>query len=101
MPGKPRRSAGGRSTTLADVQKLAREKSGGAIETLAAIHADAKAPAAVRVAAANAILDRAFGKPQAVTGEDGEGPILANLTVTFVKPPATDRPPADQPQADG
>jgi hypothetical protein len=69
------------------VQQLAREKSLAAINTLAAIHADTEQPAAARVAAANSILDRAFGKaPQAVTGEGGEGPVLASIKVEFVRP---------------
>jgi hypothetical protein len=72
--------------TLADVQELAQDKSVAAIETLAAIHADAEQPAAARISAANSILDRAFGRPQAAS-QEGEGPIVANITVTFVKPP--------------
>ena len=40
------------------------------------VTADRETPAA-RVAAANAILDRACGKPaQAITGEGGEGPVI-------------------------
>ena len=48
---------------LADVQELARERSPDAINTLAAIMDDQKAPPAARVAAANALLDRGYGKP--------------------------------------
>jgi hypothetical protein len=48
---------------LGDVQELAREKSPEAITTLANIMRDAKAPPAARVAAANALLDRGYGKP--------------------------------------
>ena len=90
MPPKRRQSGAGRGShrggpkTLADVQKLAQDKSVAAIETLAAIHADPELPAAARIAAANSILDRAFGRPQTVS--EGEGPVLANITVTFVKP---------------
>ena len=54
---------GGRPKVLADVQELARERSPDAINTLAAIMDDQKAPPAARVAAANALLDRGYGKP--------------------------------------
>ena len=48
---------------LGDVQELARQKSPEAIATLASIMEDDKAPPAARVAAANALLDRGYGKP--------------------------------------
>jgi hypothetical protein len=70
MPGKGRPfqkgvsgNPGGRPKVLGDVQELARHKSPEAITTLANIMNDAKAPPAARVAAANALLDRGYGKP--------------------------------------
>jgi hypothetical protein len=45
------------------VQELARQQSPQAINTLVAIMGDEKAPPAARVAAANALLDRGYGKP--------------------------------------
>ena len=48
---------------MADVQNAAREHSGEAIETLAGIMRDPKAPAAARTSAACALLDRGYGKP--------------------------------------
>jgi len=70
MPGKGRPfskgvsgNPGGRPKVLGDVQELAREKSPEAIETLSNIMRDEKAPPAARVAAANALLDRGYGKP--------------------------------------
>jgi Family of unknown function (DUF5681) len=54
---------GGRPKELGDVQELARQKSSEAIETLSNIVRNEKAPPAARVAAANALLDRGFGKP--------------------------------------
>ena len=54
---------GGRPRVLRDVQELAREKSPEAIETLSNIMHDTKAPPAARVAAANPLLDRGYGKP--------------------------------------
>ena len=70
MPGQGRPfqkgisgNPGGRPKVLGDVQELAREKSPEAITTLANIMRDDKAPPAARVAAANALLDRGYGKP--------------------------------------
>jgi HEAT repeat protein len=70
MPGKGRPfpkgisgNPGGRPKVLGDVQALARQKSPEAINTLANIMDDQKAPPAARVAAANALLDRGYGKP--------------------------------------
>jgi hypothetical protein len=70
MPGKGRPfpkgvsgNPGGRPKVLGDVQELARHKSPEAITTLANIMLDEKAPPAARVAAANALLDRGYGKP--------------------------------------
>jgi len=54
---------GGRPRVLGDVQELARERSPDAINTLAAIMDDQKAAPAARVSAANALLDRGYGKP--------------------------------------
>lgn len=66
----------GRPKLVGDVRALAQSHAGEAVATLVKIANDGKAPAAARVAAANAILDRAVGKPaQAVTGEGGEGPV--------------------------
>ena len=48
---------------MADVQNAAREHSSEAIETLAQIMSDPKAPAAARTSAACALLDRFYGKP--------------------------------------
>ena len=70
MPGKGRPfpkgasgNPGGRPKVLGDVQELARQKSTEAITTLANIMHDEKAPPAARVASANALLDRGYGKP--------------------------------------
>ncbi len=54
---------GGRPKVLGDVQELAREQSPHAINTLAEIMSNEKTPPAARVAAANALLDRGYGKP--------------------------------------
>jgi len=54
---------GGRPRVLADVQELARQKSPKALDTLEKIMLNEKAPAAARVAAANGLLDRGYGRP--------------------------------------
>jgi hypothetical protein len=57
---------------IADIRSLARAHTRSAIGTLAAIMTSEDATAAARVAAANALLDRGWGKPpQAHTNEDG------------------------------
>ena len=70
MPGRGRPfpkgvsgNPGGRPRVLGDVQELARQQSPEAINTLVAIMQNEKAPPAARVAAANSLLDRGFGKP--------------------------------------
>ena len=54
---------GGRPKVLSDVQELARQRSPEAINTLAKIMQNEKAPPAARVVAANSLLDRGYGKP--------------------------------------
>jgi HEAT repeat protein len=54
---------GGRPKVIGDVQALAREHTPEAVQTLANIMRDVEAAPAARVAAANAILDRGYGKP--------------------------------------
>ena len=56
---------GGRPKILADVRELARAHTAKALNTLVEIVGNEKAPAAARVAAANSILDRGYGKPEA------------------------------------
>jgi hypothetical protein len=54
---------GGRPKLLKDVRDLAREYTQEAIETFVLIMRNHKAPSATRLAAASALLDRAWGKP--------------------------------------
>ena len=53
---------GGRPRVLADVQELTRSFTQPALAALVEIATNPKAPAAVRVAAANGILDRGWGR---------------------------------------
>ena len=53
---------GGRPSALGDLKEAARGYSQEALETLAAVMRDPKAPPAARVTAARELLDRGFGK---------------------------------------
>jgi hypothetical protein len=76
LGGRKRR---GRNRVAADVRRAAQAHTTDAVDVLAAIMGDAKAPTAARVAAANALLDRAHGRPaQAITGPEG-GPLEVNV----------------------
>jgi|SRR6478735_8873401 len=56
----------------ADIRSLARAQTALAIRTLTGVCGSKAAPAAARVSAAQALLDRGWGKaPQQHTGEDG------------------------------
>lgn len=59
VPGVPN---GGRAPSLKHVRDLAREHTEEAVAALTEIMNNKKAPAAARVSAANAILDRGFGR---------------------------------------
>ena len=62
-----------------DIRSLARSHTKKAIEVLGGILANGKRDAD-RIAAANALLDRGWGKAaQAITGADGEGPVVINI----------------------
>jgi Family of unknown function (DUF5681) len=63
---------GGRPKVVAEIKELARAHTGEAVQTLVSIMTNPKAAAAARVSAANALLDRGYGKPpQHITGEGG------------------------------
>jgi Family of unknown function (DUF5681) len=64
---------GGRPKVVAEVKELARAHTAEAIHTLVSIMTNPKSPPAARVSAANALLDRGYGKPpqpQHITGEN-------------------------------
>ena len=64
----------------ADIRSLARAHTQTAINTLKGIMGQKSAPAAARVAAANSLLDRGWGKPaQPFTGADAEGPVIVAI----------------------
>jgi hypothetical protein len=62
---------GGRPKVVAEVKELARAHTSEAVKTLVSIMNDPKCPPAARVSAANALLDRGYGKPpQYVTSQE-------------------------------
>ena len=62
--------------TPTEIRSLARSHTEAALNCLAGIMNKDGAPEAARVAAANSLLDRGWGKAvQALAGADGEGPI--------------------------
>src|SRR5450631_1921119 len=64
---------GGRPKDDARLRELARERTEDALNTLTAIMTSRKAPAAARVAAACAILDRGYGRPSQQLQHTGPG----------------------------
>jgi len=71
--GRPKRPATIEARkVVADVKAAARELTSDAMDTLKQVMQDPKAPAAARVSAAIAILDRGWGKPkQTIEGNTG------------------------------
>lgn len=59
----------------ADIRSLARSHTASAVRTLAHVMANKKSPAAARVGAAEALLNRGWGKPTQMIAGDGENPI--------------------------
>jgi hypothetical protein len=101
MPFQPGQSGnpGGMHKGTAELKALARQHAASAIETLANIMHDQGAPPPARVAAANSLLDRGFGKPvQEVTGADGV-PLLGCVTITFRPSEAWSEHKPDEPAA--
>ena len=80
---------GGRPKALREVEELARQEAAAAMQTLATIHRDKKAPYSARVMAANALLDRGWGKARQAlehSGADG-GAVKHSIEVRFVDAP--------------
>lgn len=80
LPGQSG-NPGGRPKALREVMELARAKTEAAVEALAGIMSDEAAPAAARVSAATALLDRGWGRP--VQGLHHSGAEGGTLTLTW------------------
>ena len=76
-----------KSKAVAGVRALARRHSKAAVKVLAAIMNDEEGPATARVSAAQALLDRGWGKAaQPLAGEEVGLPILARIERVIVDP---------------
>jgi len=64
---------GGRPREVAEVRDLARKYTPQAVQTLRKIMDEERAPAAARIAAAEALLNRAWGRPTAMLDDDDDG----------------------------
>ena len=87
MPFKKGHSGnpGGRPKAIAEIKELARAHTAEAIETLVSIMTNPKAADAARVSAANALLDRGYGKPpQHLTGD-----VAASFVMRLPEPAKT------------
>ena len=79
---------GGRPKELREVIELARAHAPDAVETLAEIMKDTEAPPAARAAAANSLLDRAYGKPvQAIEAKTEEMSFIQLVQQIATRPP--------------
>ncbi len=77
--------------TPTQIRSLARKHTKSALRTLVGIAGQAKAPAAARVSAAVALLDRGWGKPaQHHDGDDGDNPIVHKVLHVYVRPDGKD-----------
>lgn len=75
--------------TPTDIRSLARAHTETAIKTLAGIMEQPEAPAAARVAAANSLLDRGWGKPSQPISGDEDNPLrvaISRIELVPLKP---------------
>lgn len=74
--------------TPTDIRSLARKHTESAIRTLANIMSSNDSPAAARVAAAQVILDRGWGKPtQPISGDEDGPPIrFERIELVAIRP---------------
>lgn len=77
---------GGIPKDLREVILLARSHTAVAIEALVRVASDAAAPSAAQVSAAEAILNRAWGKPKDTVELQGADGAPLPLVVQFVRP---------------
>lgn len=78
------------TSSLTKVSSLARVHTESAVRTLVGIYASDESPPAARVAAANSILDRGWGKPAQTISGDPENPlsVITRIELVGVKPVA-------------
>lgn len=85
------RKPGQKNKATAEIKALAQKHAPDAIKKLFDLMGDKDVPAATQRAAANDILDRAYGKPaQSVMNEDGTKLFPDNIKITYVSPKSGD-----------
>ena len=72
--------------TLTDIRSLARMHTQGAVDVLVKIYSNPKTGAAARVAAANSLLDRGWGKPAQVHTGDPDQPVVHKVIHEYDRP---------------
>lgn len=87
-PGGARPGSGRKpGKVTATLREIAREHTDKAVKALLDVLENADAPPAARVAAANSILDRGYGKPsQPIDGDGQGGAIVHRIEMVAVKP---------------
>ena len=75
---------GGRPKAIAEVRDLARAQTEESLKALVTIRDSAKAAPAARVAAANSLLDRGWGRPAQTISGDPDDPL--KLVVEIIDP---------------
>lgn len=85
-PGERRggRQKGTPNKATASIKDAAREYTDQALLTLAEVMQDEEQPAAARVSAANAILDRGYGKATTMIGGDDDSPLKVTHLIELV-----------------
>ena len=82
------RQKGTPNKATASLKDLARKYTDDALLTLSDIMADEEQPAAARVSAASALLDRGYGKPSQFIGGDEENPLNVKISGALAWKPA-------------
>ena len=88
-PGEHRggRAKGVPNKATAAIRDVAREYTADAIKTLVEVMGDNTQPAPARVSAANALLDRGYGKPsQVMNGDEDGGPLKVIHEIALTGP---------------
>jgi hypothetical protein len=82
---------------MLNVKSLARSHTASAVRTLAAICKSPRCSMPARVMAANALLDRGWGKPiQPLAGSDGDGDLKITIRQIIDAPLQAALPPPDE-----
>jgi hypothetical protein len=78
--------------TLTEIRSLARSHTRTALKVLVGVMRSADSPLATRIAAANAILDRGWGKPKPASGngEGGTAEVTQKIERVIVHPENSD-----------